>query len=147
MVFDIIRILKNAGADLSRVVIGHIDGAGFSLPTCRSLLDAGCNVAYDNFGFEGFIEFPQESRFIEMSDSKRITDLKQLISDGYLSRIFISQDIATKERLITYGGFGYAHILRDLVPVMKIKGISDEQIRTLMVDNPKRILSFIQLKG
>lgn len=144
MVFDIVGILKQAGADLTRVVIGHIDGAGFSLSTCRKLLDGGCNVAYDNFGFEGFVEFPHEARFMEMSDLKRINDVKQLISEGYLSRIFISQDIATKERLTSYGGSGYSHILRDIIPVMKIKGISNEQIQTLLVDNPKRILSFLK---
>ncbi|GAG83041.1 unnamed protein product, partial [marine sediment metagenome] len=45
-----------------------------------------------------------------------------------------------------YGGWGYAHLLREVVPLMKIYGISDEQINTMMVENPKRVLSFAPVK-
>ena len=43
-------------------------------------------------------------------------------------------------------GPGYAHILRDVVPWMRLAGISDEQIHTMMVENPKRVLPFAPVK-
>ena len=84
---------------------------------------------------------------VVLSDTQRINDIKGLIGEGYLSKIFISQDVATKERLLSYGGTGYVRIVRDLVPVMKIKGISEKEINTLMVDNPKRLLTLAKPTG
>jgi phosphotriesterase-related protein len=79
---------------------------------------------------------------VELSDMQRINNIMQLIGDGYLNQIIVSQDISTKHRLTSYGGLGYAHILRDIVPVMRTKGMTEEQIHKLLVENPKRVLSF-----
>ncbi|TES87695.1 MAG: phosphotriesterase-related protein, partial [Dehalococcoidia bacterium] len=48
----------------------------------------------------------------------------------------------TKSSLCRYGGWGYGHILRDAVPVMKIKGLSQELIDTIMIENPMRMFTF-----
>ena len=40
------------------------------------------------------------------------------------------------------GGHGYAHILENIVPRLRREGISEEQIRTILVENPKRFLSW-----
>jgi len=147
VVLNIVKILHDAGADLSRVIIGHVDISEFSGATIRKIMDMGCNIAFDTFGFEGFIQPPREARVVVLNDPQRINDIKGLIGEGYLSKIFISQDVATKERLLSYGGTGYVRIVRDLVPVMKIKGIAENEINTLMVDNPKRILTLAKPTG
>jgi len=141
VVLEIVRILHEAGADLGRIIIGHVDISDFSGAAIRKILDMGCNIGFDTFGFEGFIQPPREARVVVLNDAGRINDIKDLIAEGYLSKIFISQDVATKERLTSYGGTGYAHIIRDLLPIMKIKGISEKEINALLVDNPKRILT------
>jgi phosphotriesterase-related protein len=145
--WEITRILSEAGADLSRVIIGHVDLFNYNTETCHKLMDAGCYIAYDNFGHEGFFQVPHVTRYFETSDIGRINDIIKLVKGGYLNQILISQDVATKERLASYGGTGYAHISRDIVPVMSIKGLSDEQIHTLLVENPKRIISFAPAKN
>jgi phosphotriesterase-related protein len=139
--FEISRVLKEAGADLGRVIIGHMDILNMCSTTCRKLMDAGCNIAFDNLGHEGISKIPHIARYFSTSDMNTITDIVNLIKDGYLKQILISHDAATKERLTNYGGTGYAHILRDIVPVMRIKGLSDAQIHALLVENPKRIIS------
>ena len=58
-----------------------------------------------------------------------INEIKCLIDDGYLNHILISQDTCFKYCYVTYGGAGYAHILRNVVPWMRLGGISDEQIQ------------------
>jgi phosphotriesterase-related protein len=138
---EISRVLKEAGADLGRVIIGHMDILNMSSTTCRKLMDAGCNIAFDNFGHEGVSKIPHIARYFSTSDMNTIADIINLIKDGYLSQILISHDAATKERLTGYGGTGYAHILRDVVPVMRTKGFSDAQIQALLLENPKRIIS------
>ena len=77
------------------------------------------------------------------SDMQRIDDLIQFIADGYINQLAISQDSWAKHFLTSYGGFGFAHILRNVVPVLRGKGVTEEQIRTLLVENPKRILTFV----
>jgi phosphotriesterase-related protein len=81
-----------------------------------------------------------------MGDEKRIDRILGFIKDDYIKHILISQDIGTKERLTSFGGTGYAHILRDVVPIMEFKGMSDEQINTLLIENPKRVLSLASVK-
>jgi phosphotriesterase-related protein len=41
-----------------------------------------------------------------------------------------------------YGGYGYDYILSSLVPMAKAMGFSDEEIHTILVENPKAMLSF-----
>jgi phosphotriesterase-related protein len=147
VVLNIIKILREGGADLERVIIGHVDISEFNGATIRKMLDMGCNVGFDTFGFEGFIQPPREARVVVLNDAKRIDDIKALIDEGYLSKIFISQDVATRERLTSFGGTGYAHIIRDLLPIMKIKGIAGKEINELLVSNPKRILTLAKPRG
>ncbi|MFC1984512.1 phosphotriesterase [Chloroflexota bacterium] len=149
IVLGIIKVLGDAGADLSRTVISHCDHSNFSRTTYHRLADAGCYIEFETFGRpaipffsviggEGFLDMP--------SDVWRINEIKSLISEGYLNHILISHDVCFKSGYVTYGGCGYAHILRNVVPWMRQMGISDEQIHTLMVENPKRILSFAPVK-
>ena len=145
-----VEALADAGADLSRVVICHIDRCGYLMDTRQKLLDSGCYLEYDVFGWEGY--YPAEVALAEghlpdiLNDVGRIKEIKELIGMGYLKQILLSQDIACKTMLVSYGGWGYAHLLREVVPLMKIYGISDEQINTMMVDNPKRLLPFAPTK-
>ena len=145
LVLENIGILQDAGADLGHVVVGHMDIMGYNDATCRKIADAGCYIGFDSFGNEGFIHIPHPGFYVELSDVKRINSIIGLIEDGYLSHILISQDIGTKDRLTAYGGTGYAHILRDVVPIMRIKGLSEEQINTLLEANPGRALSFARV--
>ena len=88
------------------------------------------------------MQLPDNGSYIEPNDMKRMNRIINFINDGYLEHILLSQDVGTKERLIAYGGFGYGHVLRDIVPIMRIKGLSEKQIDTLLIENPKRILPF-----
>jgi phosphotriesterase-related protein len=142
LVMEIMEILRDSGAELRHTIIGHVDLSGFSRNTCHKLAEAGCFLAYDNFGLEGLLQLPGLGRDVELNDRQRISDILSLISDGYADHILVSQDLATKHRLTGYGGLGYAHILRDIMPLMRSRGLTDEQEDKLLVENPKRVLSF-----
>ena len=136
---EIIEVLIKAGADISRTVISHIDRTVREPEGRRKLAETGCYLEYDLFGEEGYYFVPT----IDLpSDHQRINEIIQLIDQGYLKQILISQDICWKNRLRRYGGHGYDHILRNAVPIMRIKGVSEEQIHTLLVENPGRLLTF-----
>lgn len=138
--FEIIDILSKAGADIHRTAMSHVDRTIRDLPTLRQLAATGCYVEYDLFGIEGYftiptIDFP--------NDNRRIDDLMQLIADGLLNQLLVSQDICWKIRLRHHGGHGYDHLLRNTVPMMRAKGMSEEQISALLVDNARRLLQFV----
>lgn len=42
-----------------------------------------------------------------------------------------------------YGDPGYGHILNNAVPLMRHKGMTKDQIHTILVDNPRRVLTFV----
>jgi phosphotriesterase-related protein len=137
---EIVRELDKVGANLRRTIMAHIDRTMFDIGAVFELAATGVYVEYDLFG--------QESSFypfspIDMpSDAQRLAQLQELVVKGYLGQILIAHDICTKTRLIRYGGHGYDHLLRNIVPRMRRKGFLDEHIHTVMVENPKRVLSF-----
>ena len=146
-IVEIADVLESAGADLSRVVISHMDRCGYPLDVRKGLLERGCVLEYDVFGLEGY--YPARSALLDgvlpdiPNDVGRIKEIQELIALGYLGQIAISHDIGMKMQLTRYGGWGYAHILRDVVPMMQVYGMTDEQIDTLLVETPRRLLTLV----
>lgn len=143
MIQKILRILGENGGRTDKTVICHVDGRGFSLDTIRRIADAGCFVEFDTFGHL-FPPFLRGGSVVSLpSESQRLSTIRKLIGEGYLKHILLSQDTFLKVLLTSYGGFGYAHILRNIVPVMRVQGLTELQIHTMLVYNPARLLSFI----
>ena len=133
--FKALEILKEEGADLSRTTMDHIDRAVRSRENRFKLIETGMVLEYDLFGREGY--YPQAQRLIDLpTDHQRINEIMELMEAGYEKQILISSDIWNKHQRRTYGGWGYDHILRNVVPAMRAKGMTEEQITTLLVDNP-----------
>ncbi len=142
--FEIIGILEQAGADLSRVIICHIDARVRDHEGRLELLKKGSVLEYDLWGWEGhFPTYWTADDYMDLpNDTQRIYEIRQLIEEGYVNQIIMSHDICCKTRRVRYGGWGYAHILNYVVPMMRQRGITQEQIDTMMVSNPRRLLVF-----
>ena len=65
-----------------------------------------------------------------------------LIEQGHGPQVLLSHDVCFKIRLSRYGGPGYAHILRRIVPRLQARGLGDPEIRMLVATNPARALTF-----
>ena len=108
---EILELLASAGADISRVIMGHLDRTVFEFDALQSIAASGCYLEWDLFGNEGSY-YPLAE--IDMpSDAQRLDFMKRVADAGYSDRIVIGQDIFTKHRLVRYGGHGYGHILRE----------------------------------
>lgn len=137
-----IRIVEDAGADLTKTIIDHIDRAVRERENRIALAKMGLYLEYDLFGREGY--YPLEQRKIDLpNDHGRINEIMDLMGLGYTKQILISQDIWNKTQRRKYGGWGYAHILDNTLPVMRAKGMTGNEIRTLMVENPARLFAFL----
>jgi len=138
------RILVDAGADMTRVAFSHIDGRIRTREGRLALAKLGCYIEYDLFGYEGhFPVFPGADPIDLPNDTTRIYKLRDPMNGGFLDRLLISHDIVCKNKLVRYGGWGYAHISNYVVPMMLRRGISADVIETIMVKNPRRLMSFV----
>jgi phosphotriesterase-related protein len=133
--------LVKAGADPSRIVMGHLDTMGTD--AVRRVAEAGAFVQYDTFGLEDTLwgEVAGQATAIP-SDVQRMERIEQLIEWGYEDRILIAHDVCFKSMLSRFGGKGYFHILESIVPRMRRRGLSERSMRSILVDNPGRVLTF-----
>jgi phosphotriesterase-related protein len=109
----------------------------------RALLDLGVCLGFDNFGKEFYID-PDDRGFaggIFARDLERVRIIRQLISRGHEAQILIANDICLKSMLHAYGGWGYDHILRHIVPMLRHEGVPQTAIDTFLIHNPRRLLS------
>ena len=128
-------LLEAEGTDLGRVILGHCDNLVRDLPSLLGLLKRGVYVEFD--GISEFHMLRQPATAAHVGDG-----IVELIRLGYLERILISQNVDQKIDLKAYGGMGYTFVLEKFVPHLKGKGVTEEQIRTLIYENPQRVLTF-----
>ena len=129
------RVFTEEGVDLTRVVIGH-SGDSTDLSYLEELLRAGSTLGMDRFGVDAYC--PTEAR---------VDTIARLCEAGWTERLVVSHDASCHvdwfdEEFITRGqpNWNFMHISRDVLPMMRARGISQDQIDTMMVDAPRRIL-------
>jgi hypothetical protein len=83
-----------------------------------------------------------EGGIIQAVDAARLTWMRTLINTGHADKIVISHDACQKTRLQSFGGHGYSHIYRNVIPMMHERDYTDREIETILVDNPRRLLTF-----
>ena len=133
----ILDIMEEEGVELSKVVLSHIDG---SLDTeyHKSLAKRGAYIEYDSFGSEVYMDSIGQRDF---SDAERVECVVEMIKSGYISQLLLSHDVSWKIHLKQYGGYGYDHLLTHIEPMLRRKGISQDQIDIMMIENPGKILT------
>ncbi|MDA1189957.1 MAG: hypothetical protein O2854_09840, partial [Chloroflexi bacterium] len=73
--------------------------------------------------------------------------LEFLIDNGFGGQLLVGQDVCQLWQYERYGGKGYTHILENIVPRMKKRGITEEHVRAMLVDNPAKALAFKSAKS
>ena len=138
---EIVNFIDREGGDVSRTVMSHVDVRVYDREILRELAATGIYIEYDTFGLES--PFPPHAPDTYMpSDYERIEQVIGLIGDGHLERIVLAHDNCTKHRLREFGGHGFDHIPSTITGWMKRQGVSQEQIDTILIENPKRVLTF-----
>ena len=130
---DQLRILEDEGLDPARVVIGHADSYPV-LDHHLAIIERGANVEFDFLGMNFLpLERLGEPRVIEL--------LGELVARGHADRILLSQDVCHDSQLKRYEGNGYVYLAETFLPRLRDAGITDAQIETMTVANPRRLLT------
>jgi phosphotriesterase-related protein len=131
-------LLATAGADLGRVVISHCDDRlAQSYESYGKLAALGCTLAFDTFGKQSY--YPTRGRQYP-NDQARVDTVARVVADGLAGSITLAHDACYKTDLTRWGGDGYGHILRNIVPRLRLAGVPEAAIQQMLVENPRRLL-------
>jgi phosphotriesterase-related protein len=128
------RIFEQEGVDLSRVVIGH-SGDSTDIGYLEELIAAGSYLGMDRFGIDVILPFEE-----------RVNIVAQMCERGHAGKMVLSHDAncyfdAIPEEIVSQAmpNWNYLHIHNDVIPALKRRGVTDEQLHTMLVDNPRHI--------
>lgn len=127
------RVLAEEGVDLGRVILGH-SGDCADVDHLSALADAGSYLGMDRFGLDLLAPFDQ-----------RVDTVVELVRRGYAERIVISHDAACMIDWFPDGmvpqmapNWHYRHISEDVLPALRERGVSDADIDSILIANPRR---------
>jgi phosphotriesterase-related protein len=128
------RIFQEEGVDLSRVVIGH-SGDTTDVEYLEELVRNGSYLGMDRFGVDVLLPFEE-----------RVGIVATMCERGHAGRMVLSHDAMCfsdwfDPAVIAAGApnWHYTHISDDVLPALRERGVTDEQIDQMLVENPRRI--------
>jgi phosphotriesterase-related protein len=129
---DVHRVLASEGVDPARVVLGH-SGDSTDADHLTELAELGYVLGMDRFGIDTGSSF-----------DARVGIVAELASRGLADRMVLAQDAACHIDWIDPALFAmnpnwnYLHISNDVLPALRGRGVTDEQIDAMLVGNPRR---------
>ena len=127
-------IFAEEGVDLSRVIIGH-SGDTTDLDYLEELILNGSYLGMDRFGIDTILSFED-----------RVNTVATMCKRGHADKMVLSQDAACFNDWFPGGSaaqvlpkWSFVHIHNDVIPALKARGVTDEHLKTMLVDNPKKI--------
>jgi phosphotriesterase-related protein len=135
------EFLLSQGADPKKVMIGHVTNSK-DINYQRSILQKGVSVGFDRLGLAPLYGVP---------DDISVQNIATLCKEGYANKIMLSHDTinfwlgrplsadAPQPIVQLLSKWTIDHVSRDIIPALKAQGVTDDQIKTMMVDNPKNL--------
>ena len=128
-----LTIFEEEGADPARVIVGHADSYP-NLDHYLEIVRRGASLEFDFLGMRfNAVELHGEDRVVEL--------LLELLSRGYADRVLLSQDVCHDLQLKRYDGNGYVYLQEMFLPRLRAAGVSEADIETMTVSNPRRLLT------
>ncbi len=134
------KLLIEAGADPKRIQIGHMCDS-LDMDYQVETLKQGVYVSWDRMGLQGLAGCPM--------DEQRYEVLAELIKMGYANQLMISHDyiitwlgrpLSIPEQALPLIANWYpTHLFQNVIPALKQRGVTDDQINTIIKTNPMRL--------
>jgi phosphotriesterase-related protein len=133
---EIVRVLREEGVDLGRVVLGHSGDAVDDPGYLSSMADTGLTLGMDRFGIDHFATFTQRADLVA-----------EMCRRGYAGRMVLAHDTSC---YIDWFGPGtlddlkdwhYLHVSQDVLPYLLDHGVPEADLTAMLTANPSRILA------
>jgi phosphotriesterase-related protein len=131
------ELFLSEGADPKKIMIGHVSN-NKDIEYHKAILAKGVYIAFDRIGLE-----------IITPTDVIVKNVAELCKQGYAKQIMLSHDtvnvwlgrqIDTPEQVLkALANWRIDYISQNIVPTLKAQGVTDDQIKTMMVDNPKNL--------
>jgi phosphotriesterase-related protein len=125
------------GADLKKILIGHVSNSR-DIEYHKAILAKGVYVGFDRIGLDIFMPLDV--------NAKNVAELCKL---GYANKIILSHDTINfwlgrpitvpDKALPLFANWRIDTISLRFIPALKQLGVTDAQIKTMMVDNPRNL--------
>ncbi|SDH47544.1 phosphotriesterase-related protein [Planococcus glaciei] len=129
-----LELLLAEGVDPSRVVIGGVDRqTAVGSKAAFEIARRGAYASIDHIGWgseEGYI-----------SDAERVRLVVELLEAGFSERVLLSTSAVGVAKGHPAKELAFDYLLSTFVPLLKKAGVTDEQIRVLLEENPQRVLT------
>lgn len=128
------RIFREEGVNLARVIIGH-SGDTTDLHYLEELIANGSYIGMDRFGIDTILSFED-----------RVKTVAEMCRRGHAAKMVLSHDAACfnhwlpeRPLPVVLPRWHYLHIHNDVIPALNEKGVTEDQLYTMLVANPRKI--------
>ena len=129
-------VFESEGVDLSRVVIGH-SGDSDDTDYLRRIMDRGSLIGMDRFGIDRTLD-----------TEGRVATIAALCGMGYAEGMVLSHDtncfmdtMPRETRRETMPNWHYLHIVNDVLPALRARGVTEGQVEAMLTGNPRRFFA------
>ncbi len=129
---EVHEILQQEGVSPSSVCLAH-SGDSPDADHLSELAEHGYLLGMDRFGVDAYLPFEQ-----------RVGVVAELVKRGYADRMALAHDASCyfdwvePQFLEAAPNWNFLHISKDVLPRLRELGVSEEQIDTMLIDNPRR---------
>ncbi len=129
---EVQRLMAEEGVDPGRVVLGH-SGDSTDVDHLSRLAAAGFWLGMDRFGIN-----------LDTTFEARADTVVELCRRGFADRMVLAHDAACyidwiePEALPFLPQWNYLHIEQEVLPYLRDHGVTEQQITTMLVANPRR---------
>lgn len=130
-------LLIKEGANVKKLMIGHVSNSK-DINYHKAILAKGVYIAFDRIGLD-----------VITPTADIVKNIAQLCKEGYAKQIMISHDTVNywvgrpatlpEKFLPAFANWRIDHISKNVIPALKAQGVTDEQIKVMMVENPRNL--------
>jgi len=128
-----VALLRDEGVAPDRIIVGHL-GERRHPRDVLAVAAKGVFVQIDHVG--------RPASAGTQPEEQRARNVVEVVRAGHLEQLLLSMDICANSQFHWNGGHGYDYLLTTFVPLLYREGLTEPEVRTILVDNPRRALAY-----
>jgi phosphotriesterase-related protein len=125
------------GANPRKVMIGHVSN-NKDIAYHKAILAKGVYIAFDRLGLEVITPTPDIVK--NVAELCKMGYAKQIMLSHDTVNVWLGRSIEVPEKYLpAFANWRIDHLSKNVIPALKAQGVTDEQIKVMMVDNPKNL--------